>query len=396
MNRAAALGVLALLAAATALALLAPWPVLALMTVGALPLLRKGRAGYAAFVATTLAINALLLALILPGPRALDLGPLTLGLDGAWKGLTGGLRLTAALGANLALLGLVGAARLLDGLRLPAPATALLAAVVLSAHDVAADFQRLRTARLLEGQWPRPRMARAREAARLLPLLVLHAHRRATQRRDALRLIGHATPPWFVPVVAVAALAAAGRLAFLALPNVALTYVVVFLGGLLFGPLVGMLGAALGMAITDFLLTGLFPLGFVNVPAMALLGLAGGLLQRIDFDGPTRSEKIAGAALAASLGIAGTFLFSAASDLLTWLLVTGAEPNALLPMILAGLAFNVLPALLNGALFALSVGPTVRAFRAAAAPTPPAGAGPAATASATRDEAPPAPEGPAA
>lgn len=353
MNRAAALAILALLALVTVAALVGPWWLLLAMTLAAFPLLAHGRGAYALFVGTSLAINAALLWLAFGS------------VEGAWRGFVGGLKLTAVLGGNLAVLSRVGGARLVDGLRLPPAATALLAAVVLSAHDVGADFRRLRSARLLEGAWPQRRLARVWGSARLLPPLMLAAHRRAKNRRDALRLAGHDVRPWFVPVVAVAALAAAGRLAFLALPNVALTYVVVFLGGLLFGPLAGAAGAALGMAVTDFLLTGFYPGGFVNVPAMALLGLAGGGLRRVGFDGPTRSDRVAGAAFAATAGVLGTFVFSAAADLLTWLLVAGAAPEALLPILLAGLAFNVVPALTNGVLFAVAVGPTVRAFRVA-------------------------------
>ena len=326
--------------AGTAFAFLAPWPALALATAAGAVAMR-GRGPFLAFVAVALPLNVLILGLVAPP-------------DGWMTGLVGGLRLSAALAVNLALLSRFGAERLLDGLRLPPRATALLAAVLLAAHDLGRDFARLRDARRLEGAWPAGRLARAREAARLLPALVVAAHRRATLRREALQLAGHPTPPWFVPLVAVAALCAAGRLALLALPNVALSYVVAFLGGVLFGPRVAAAGAFLGMALTDFLLTGLYPAGFVNAPAMALLALVGGAMRRIEPD----------PALSAVFGILATFLFSAASDALTWLLLYANEPAALAPLVLMGLAFNVLPALVNGALFAASVGPTVRAFRA--------------------------------
>lgn len=384
MRRAVAWGLLALLAAVTAAALLAPLAALAAMALGALLLLRERRGLYLAFAAVSLPVNVVLLALIVPTGEQLALGPVALGSDGAVQGLAGGLRLLAAMGLNLALLSRVGAARLLDGLGLPARATSLLAAILLAAQDVGRDFERLRTARRLDGAWPEGRLARAREAARLLPALMLGAHRRAATRREALRLAGHDTAPWFVPLVAVAALAAAGRLALLAFPNVALTYVVAFLGGILFGPWIAAGGAFLGMTLTDFLLTGLYPAAFVNAPAMALLGLLGGALRWVDFDGRTRADRAAGVAIAASVGIGATFLFSLAADSLTWLLLYRATPAAWLPMAIAGLAFNVLPALVNGALFAASVTPTVRAFRAAregargrsprgeAAPEPPA------------------------
>lgn len=357
MRRALALLVLAGMVGATALALLAPLPVLVALCVVGIALLPERRA-FLLFLAVAIPINVAILAYV--------------DREQGWLlGLTGGLRLGAALGTNLALLARVGAPRLIEGLRLPARATALLAAILLAAEDVARDFRRLRDARRLEGAWPRARLARAREAARLVPPLVVAAHARAITRREALQVAGHAFPAWFVPVVAIAALAAAGRMAFLALPNVALTYVVAFLGGLLFGPFAGAAGAFLGMALTDFLLSGLYPGGFVNAPAMAILALVGAAFRRVRLD----------AALSAAIGIASTFLFSVASDTFTWLLLYSTVPGAWLPIVLAGLVFNVIPALVNGALFAASVTPTVRAFRAwqtqaPRSPTPTRGASP--------------------
>jgi len=326
--------------AGTTLALLAPLPVLIGATLAGLLVMRERRA-FLLFLAVALPLNVLILALAVKP-------------DGWLLGLVGGMRLAAALAVNLAILGRVGAARLLEGLRLPPRATALLAAILLAAHDLGRDFARLRDARRLEGAWPARPLSRAREAARLVPALLVAAHRRAQTRREALQLAGHRTAEWFVPLVAVAALAAAGRLAFLALPNVALTYVVAFLGGMLFGGRVAAAGAFLGMMLTDFLLTGLYPGGFVNAPAMALLGLVGGAFRGHEPD----------AFLAGAIGIAGTFLFSAASDSLTWLVLYRAQAAAWGPIVLAGLVFNVLPAMVNGALFAASVGPTARAFAA--------------------------------
>lgn len=355
MRPLAAWSLLALLAAATLAALLAPWPVAVALGLVALALMPR-RGAFLLFALPALALNAALLQWIEPG---------------AWReGLVGGARLVAAVGANLALLGRVGAARLADGLRLPPRATAWSAAVLLAAQDVGRDFARLKLAREVDGDWPRGRVARAREAARLLPALVVAAVRRATIRREALRLAGHDTPAAFVPIVAVAGLAAAGRLAFLALPNVALTYVVVFVGGVLFGAWVGAAGGALAMLVTDLALTGLYPPGLVNVPAMALLGLLGGALRRVDWSGSP------GAVLAGAVGIAATFAFSVASDAATWLLLYADRPAALAPLVLVGLAFNVLPALVNGALFATGVGPCVRAFAAWRGARPPAPATP--------------------
>jgi len=343
VRRADAVALLAVMAGGTALALLAPWPVALALAVGSVALMR-GRRAFLPVALVTLAINTAILAWAEPG---------------GWRlGLEGGLRLVAGLGVSLAVMSRVGAARLLEGLRLGPRATAWSAAVLLAAEDARTDFARLRLARELEGAWPEGRFARAREAASLLPPLLVSAYRRATIRREALRLAGHDTPPRFVPIVAVAALATAGRLAFLALPNVALTYAVVFLGGVLFGPLVGAAGAALAMLVTDLMLTGLYPPGLVNVPAMMLLGLAGGALRRVDYRGAS------GAMLAGALGIASMFLFSVASDVATWAILYAPRTEALAPIVVLGLAFNVVPALVNGALFAASVGPCVSAFDA--------------------------------
>lgn len=335
------------MAGATAAALVAPWPVAAAALALGVAVMSRRRS-FLLFLAVALPLNVAIAHVALPP-------------DGWLRGLVAGIRLGAALAMNLALLSRWGAERLVEDLRLPPRATALLAAIVLAAHDLGADLARLRDARRLEGSWPKGRLARAREAARLIPALVVAAHRRALVRRDALQLAGHATPDWFVPFVAVAALCAAGRMALLALPNVALTYVVAFLGGVLFGPRVAAAGAFVGMAITDLMLTGLYPPGFVNAPAMALVALAGAMVPRRAAIDP---------ALAGAIGIVATFAFSVVADAFTWLLLYADAPEALPPMVLAGLVFNVIPALVNGALFAASAGPTVRAFRAWQARSP--------------------------
>ena len=349
MKRATAAGLLAAATLATLLALLAPWPVVPVLAVGGLALAASGRGTLLAFAAVALPLNALVGWVALGSP---------------WLGLLGGARLVAALAVNVALVTRVGLPALLAGLRLPPRVATPVAAVLLAARDVGRDFARLRDARRLDGDWPRGRLAAARDAARLLPALFVASERRSRERRDALRLAGRDAPAWFVPVVAVAALAAAGRLAFLALPNVALTFVVAFLGGMLYGAARGAAGAALGMLVTDLLLTGLYPLGFVNVPAMALVALAGAALRRVDFDGASPADRVAGRAFAFAAGFAGTLLFSVASDTGTWLFVAPGSPSAWVALVLAGLAFNALPALANGVLFAAAVSPVARAFRA--------------------------------
>lgn len=365
MRPAAAWSALGALATLNALAFLAPTPYLAPATLAAWLAVRRGRTGLVAFAATTLAINAVLLAALSSEGPALALGPLHLSGPGALDGLAGGLRLVAVVVANAAVLSWVPPPRLLEGLRLPRAWTGFLAAVLIAGQDIGRDHARLRDARRLEGGWPETRLARVAASARLLPVLLVAADRRARVRRDALRLAGTATGPRFAPVVAVTALAAAGRLALVAVPNVSLTYVLVFVGGLVYGPAVGFAGGLLAMALTDFLLSGLLPTVYANAPAMALIGVAGGLLRRVDFVGDGR-DAAAGRVLAAALGVFATFGFSVAVDTLDWLLVPEFRGDWDLwrVRVLAGLAFNVVPALTNGALFAVAVSPVQRAFRA--------------------------------
>lgn len=367
MKTLAAASVVATLVALTVVSLLAPAWALVLLAVVALVVMRSRR-GFLAFSASTLAINVLIVAWFLPGDPAhiWRLGFVQLGRDGALAGLVGGLRLVSLLGCNLALLSRVAPSAVLDGLRLPPRTAGLLAATLIAAHDVGRDFQGILAARRLDGQWPGRWLARLPAAARLLPALLAASLRRAEARRDALQLAGHAVGPWFAPVVAVSALAIAGRLALLALPNIALTYVVVFLGGLLFGTRVALVAALLSMTLTDLLLTGFLPVAFANAPAMALVGAMGGLLRRVDFLGGSRSDRAAGLVMAATAGIVGTAVFSVTSDFLTWLLVPEYAHNVSLlrGLVLAGLTFNVVPALSNAVLFAASVAPVSAAVGA--------------------------------
>lgn len=358
MNRPTAWLAILGMVALTAASLLAPWPVALLLLAAGLAFQPR----LVPFAAITIAIDAAVLWVVSRDPLA---------------GALAGARLSAALAANLAIMSRVGAARLLDGLQLPARATTLLAAVLIAAQDVARDFERLVEARKLDGDWPSSRFARARAAARLMPALFVAAERRAAARRDALQMAGYRTRDWFVPLVAVAALAAAGRLALIALPNVSFTFVIIFLGGFLYGPIVGMTAGLLAMGLTDFMITGIYPLAFVNAPAMALVGLAGAALRNFDFVGGRRAERAAGVLFAFSAGVLGTLLFSVSADTLTWLFVAPGNAGAWVALVLLGLAFNVLPAFANGLIFAFALRPVARAFQALRKPTPRGGPTPA-------------------
>ena len=366
MNRAAAwLAVLAMLGATLAATLLSPW-VAGGLALAALAGLRKGRGrlAFAGFAAVSLALNAVLFALLLPSSSSGTWA------EGALTGVVGAVRLVAVLGVNLAILSWIPAAVLLDGLVLPRRATAFLGAVLIAAHDLGRDAARLADAERLAGRWPHGLRRKAAVAASLVPALAVLALRRATTRAEALRLAGHATGPLFAPLVAVTALAVAARLALtLVLPNVSLTYVVVFSAGLLFGARLGALAGVLGMLFTDLLLSGLYLVAFANVPAMALVGVMGAAVRGVDFLGASgrRADRWAGRALAATCGLLATALFSVAADVGTWAAIPEfrSTPGSLRVLVLAGLAFNVPAAVANALLFAAAVGPVSAAARQA-------------------------------
>lgn len=353
--RATAFLVVAASAAAAVACLAGPWWAPLALTLAALPLLRPG---YTVFASMTLAINAALFGFLRGGWPAVEWPPWP--SDVVADGAVAGLRIVGLVGANLALFRLVPPGRFVDDLELPAGATARVAAVVLAAHDVGETARKTMRAHRLA-----PRASLWRRATRLLPHLWVGGLRAARTRAEALRLAGHAAPSGFVAFVAVAGLAVAGRLAFIAIPNVALTFVAVFLGGLVFGWRVGAAAGAASMAVTNLMLTGLAPLPFANVPAMAVVGAGGGLFHRIDFtarDGSATAARLA-AGLVGALALLG---FSILSDVATWLAVPElrSEPGALRALLLLGLAFNVVPAAVNAILFAAAVGPIQRVSRA--------------------------------
>ncbi len=328
----------------------------------------RRRAGLVAFTVGSLLVNGLLLALLDPTGPSLEVGRIVFGLDGALLGAQAAVRLSAAIAVNVAAFGWLAPAQLLDGLRLPPAWTAFLAAVLIAGQDLGRDFASLRDARRSQGRWPEGRLGSLWAAVAVLPTLMVHAVRRAEVRRDALMLAGFRTGPLFAPVVAVTALGVAGRLALVGLPNVALTYVVVFLGGLVFGVRVGVWAGLWSMVLSNLVLTGLYPGSFANAPAMALLGLLGGLLRPLDLSGPASSslDRFLGRVLAGGAGFLGTMLFSVTSDLFEWVLAPELRGDVavLVARVVAGLLFNVVPAILNALVFAASVVPVHAAFRA--------------------------------
>ncbi len=349
---------IAFAATATTVALLAPPAYVALVAIAAWASLLRGHRGMLGFAAFTLALNAALLAWLYPGDWQ----------TGAQVGLVAGLRLVALLIANVAVLQWLPPAQWLADLGLPRRVEAFLAAILMASHDIGRDARLLLDAQQARGTWPKGRMARARVAAGLLPALMVAAHQRAKRRQEALRLAGVDVGPRFAPIVAITALAAAGRLALVAFPNISLTFVIVFAGGVALGARVGFWSGFWAMLLTDLMLSGLFLPAFVNVPTMALVGALGGAFHARHWQDRTEARV-----LAAATGILATLAWSVATDALSWAIIAERRQSiALLQVtVLAGLVFNAVPALVNGALFAAAIGPVGRAFSALRLPTAP-------------------------
>lgn len=349
----------ALLAALSVLPFTAPWEWAAAQA-GAAFLLVRRRGWFLAFVAFTAAWNVAILAWAVQGGAAWEAFGVSFSAGGAARGAAATARLAAVVGANWFVLERVQAAVWIEALHLPNRLTAFVAAVLLAARDLGRDHQALaashRGSRARAGR--RGLRAKTSDAIAVLPSLIVLAYRRGHARRDALRVAGVAVPSSFAPIVSMTALAIAGRLALVAVPNVSLTYVVVFLAGALFGWRVGAWTGGWSMLLSDLAISGLVPTAFVNVPAMALVGVAGAWLPRLD--------GVARTAAAASAGLIATFAFSVVSDTADWLLLPELRGEVAVwqARVVAGLVFNVVPALTNAGLFALAIGPVHAAMTA--------------------------------
>lgn len=174
-------------------------------------------------------------------------------------------------------------------------------------------------------------------------------------------------------ISALAALAIVGRVAFVWAPNYALTYFVVFLAGVLEGKRAGAAVGLIAMTVTNLLFSGLHPVLIANGLGMALLGFMGGLVAPFVLRDPRdRLDKVLGVTLLVACGLFGTLLFSAVTDLASFVTAFVLTPEgsaigmrALGPLIVMGLVFNLGPALLNAVLFATVTPSLLHALRRA-------------------------------
>lgn len=170
-------------------------------------------------------------------------------------------------------------------------------------------------------------------------------------------------------VLALTACYVVGRLILLAWPGVSLSYLVLFVAAIGFGPRIGAGVGLLGRVTSDLLVSGLnpilVPMALVDVTLALLLGLQRrgvNLGQR----GPARGLHVRATLLFAALAF--TVAYSVLADTFTWLFY-----NALLPdapdaarqalwgtLVLMGLVFNVPAVLFNMVLIPSAVPPVLR------------------------------------
>ncbi|MBI4394460.1 MAG: energy-coupling factor transporter transmembrane protein EcfT [Euryarchaeota archaeon] len=232
------------------------------------------------------------------------------------------------------------------------------------------ELKAIKNAQDLRGLALRGKAGRKRSLrALVVPAFVLSG-KRARNLSRALVVAGYEGEATRVGlVIAFASLAIAGRLLFLWIPNVALTYFVVFIAGVAYGTRVGFLSGLLAMAATDIALASGGAGILVNALPMALLGGVSGLLGRVDFGQKGDSPLPIAAVLAAVLGFAFSIFFSVAADSLSFGLavVAGAPPDMTVYMVVVGggLLFNGPAAVANSALFVALSYPVLSTLRRA-------------------------------
>lgn len=173
-------------------------------------------------------------------------------------------------------------------------------------------------------------------------------------------------------VVALAGLAVVGRLSLIAIPNVSLSYLVVFVSGVAYGVRTGAAVGVLSRVTADLIISGLNPVFIPLAAVEGLLGALAGLVHRtvnVGQLGPTKGLFPRAFLLAAA--ILYTVAFSVLADTADWLFLNLFLPNApetargalLGTVLVRGIAFTVPAVLVNAAIFPSVIPPLLDAVR---------------------------------
>ena len=176
-------------------------------------------------------------------------------------------------------------------------------------------------------------------------------------------------------ILALSALSIVGRLAVVWLPNVSLSYLALAVAGLAYGVRTGAAVGFLGRLGSDILISGLNPILVPMTIVETMFGAAFGIIGTT-FDATTFLSRATWwtRLILFDLGIVVTLAYSVAADSATWvyynLLLTDAPDAARgtlwTTLVVMGLVFSVIPAILNGVLFAAGLPPIFRGLEASA------------------------------
>lgn len=174
-------------------------------------------------------------------------------------------------------------------------------------------------------------------------------------------------------ILSLASLSIVGRLALVWIPNVSLSYLALAVAGLCYGVRVGAAVGLLGRLGSDLLLSGLNPVLLpMTLVETGFGALFGGIGHAVDVPRVLSRASWWNRLILFDLGIGVTLGYSVASDSVTWVFynwILADAPDAArgtlwVTLVLLGLAFNVLPSLVNGFLFAAALPPIFRGLAA--------------------------------
>lgn len=174
-------------------------------------------------------------------------------------------------------------------------------------------------------------------------------------------------------ILSLASLSIVGRLALVWVPNISLSFLALAVAGFAYGVRAGAMVGFLGRLGSDLLISGLNPILLPMTLVETLFGAAFGLAGRsIDmprfFSRPTWWNRM----ILFDVGLIVTLAYSIVADSVSWIfynLLLSDAPDAArgvlwTTLVLLGLVFNVIPAIIHGLLFAAALPPIFRGLEA--------------------------------
>jgi len=162
-------------------------------------------------------------------------------------------------------------------------------------------------------------------------------------------------------IIAVA-MGIAGRLAFIWLPNVMLSYFIVAVIAITYGPMLGALTGGITMLLSD-MVVGFTPLSLFTISGLAIFGLACGIIGRacgLNRRTWSPAHIVFSAAMGAGL-VAAYSMFTDIGSTLFFIGGSGDFASKYVMVATAGIVFNLPMMFVNGALFGFVLRPVLDA-----------------------------------